>query len=390
MKIVHDVAVVGLGAHGSAIAAHCSMAGLSVCGIDRYAPPHASGGHHGESRIIRKAYYEDARYVPLLERAYALWAALAAKTGMQLLRITGGLMIGPEDGELFPGALASARAHDLRHEVFDVSRLRERFPAFHVSPQMRAVFEPEAGVLFPEACVHAHLTVASRAGAKLITNRQVTVVQTEDETARIEMLDSSGEIEVLYAKCAVVAVGAGIVALEVPSSSAIEVERQVIAHFDAIARTAAAALRDLPIFAIEERDASFFYGFPDLGNGTKVAQHHGGATSRDDAIDHEVHEGDIENLRKFLDRRLPDANGTLKASATCKYANTVDGHFIIDHRDSRRIVVSACSGHGYKFAPVIGEVVADLVRGCEPGFDLALFEPGSNAFRTRSGLRALG
>lgn len=368
-----DVAVIGLGAHGSAVAAHCARQGLTVCGIDRAAPPHAAGSHHGESRIIRKAYYEDAAYVPLLERAYVLWDALAAEVGDVLIRRTGGLMIGPPDGELVPGALQSAREHRLPHEWLNAAALTSRFGAFAVDRGMEAVYEPEAGVLHPERCVRAHLDVAAAAGAVLRLHHDARVVDRGEGGVVVELRSGDTAAERIGARHCVVAAGAGLADLSFALSAAVEIERQVVAHFAPLSTVH--ALDRLPIFAIEESDASFFYGFPDLGSGVKVAQHHGGVVARVDAIDATVGAPDIDNLRRFLAKRLPAANGNLLASATCRYTNTPDGHFAIDRRDPGLTIVSACSGHGFKFAPVIGELVAAIVGGRQVPYDIGLFDP---------------
>jgi sarcosine oxidase len=368
-----DVVVIGLGTHGSAVAAHCARKGLTVFGIDRASPPHTEGSHHGESRIIRKAYYEDAAYVPLLERAYVLWDALAAEVGAVLIRRTGGLMIGPPDGELVPGALHSAREHGLPHEWLNADALSSRFGRFTVDPGMEAVYEPDAGVLHPERCVQAHLDVAAAAGAVLQLHRDARVVDRSEAGVVVELTAGDADPERVRARHCVVAVGAGLVDLSLALSPAIEVERQVVAHFAPV--PGAAGLDCLPIFAIEESDASFFYGFPDLGSGVKVARHHGGVVSGRNVIDTRVNAADIDQLRGFLAKRLPGTNGPLMASAVCRYANIRDGHFAIDRRDPHLTIVSACSGHGFKFAPVIGELVASIVEGRRIPYDISLFDP---------------
>src|SRR5262245_33449672 len=162
-----DVVVVGLGTMGSAAACALANGGLRVLGLDRYQPPHRHGSHHGESRIIRKAYYEHPAYVPMLERAFAAWRELEARARAELLRRTGGLMIGLPTGQLVPGVLASARAHRLPHEVLSSDALAARYPQLRVDPAMIAVWEEDTGILYPEACVRAFLEGARAAGAEL-------------------------------------------------------------------------------------------------------------------------------------------------------------------------------------------------------------------------------
>src|SRR2546426_7394245 len=162
-----DIIVLGLGAMGSAAAYHLARRGVRVLGIEQYTPAHAQGSSHGRSRIIREAYFEHPDYVPLIQRAYELWRGLEGEAGERLLVMTGGLMIGPESGVLVQGALTSARAHRLPYELITAEEVQRRFPPFRLQPSTVAVQEPNAGVLFPEACVRAHLDGAAAAGAAL-------------------------------------------------------------------------------------------------------------------------------------------------------------------------------------------------------------------------------
>jgi sarcosine oxidase len=173
MSPSYDVAIAGLGAMGSAARA-LSRRGLSVVGFDRFAPPHGLGSSHGKSRIIREAYFEHPAYVPLVQHAWALWEELERESGARLLMRTGGLMIGgPPEGALVRGALASAAAHGLPHERLDAAGIRRRVPAFHPGDGMAGVWEPNAGVLFPEAAIAATLASARGHGAELHTDEPV-------------------------------------------------------------------------------------------------------------------------------------------------------------------------------------------------------------------------
>lgn len=369
-----DVVVIGLGAHGSAIAAHCAAAGLAVVGLDADDPPHPRGSHHGESRIIRQAYYEHPSYVPLLQRAYAMWDELAAQAGERLIARTGGLMIGPGDGELVPGALQSAREFGLPHEWLAAGALQARHPAFRPAPGAEAVYEPDAGILRPESCVRAFLDRARQRGADLRPRHQVTALGSGAAGVVVEAIDAQGRPHVLRAPHAIVAAGAGLPGLMSSQAHRVQVERQVVAHFEPHRPDDGAALRQLPIFAIEEPDGRFHYGFPDLGTGVKVARHHGGAVSASAQVDDVVRDADVASLRDFLAARLPGANGRLGSAAVCRYTNAADQHFLIDRADPNLLVVSACSGHGFKFAPVIGEIASRLVQGLAPGHDITLFD----------------
>jgi sarcosine oxidase len=348
---MYDVIVIGLGAMGSASAYALAARGLRVLGLDAHHPPHRHGSHHGESRIIRKAYYEHPAYVPLLERAFAAWRELEERAREPLFLRTGGLMIGAPTGELVPGVLASARAHRLPHEVLSADALARRYPQFRADRSMIAVWEGDAGILYPEACIRAFLEGARAAGAELRYGEAVQEWTCGPDGVRVDT--TSGR----YAGATLVlAAGSGMGELVAELRAHLRVERQVFAHFAPAAR-----LDRLPIFCLEEPDGAFYYGFPDLGSGCKVARHHG--------------EADVTELRAFLERRLPQANGELKASEECLYTNTQDFHFLIDRhpRHPEVILASVCSGHGFKFASVMGEIIAGLVEGRACAFDLSLF-----------------
>ena len=161
----YDVVVVGLGAMGSAAICDLAQRGLTVLGLDQFAPPHSQGSSHGETRVIREAYFEHPSYVPLVQRAYELWADLQRRSGEQLYLRTGGLMIGSAEGAVVSGALRSAREHQLQHELISSAGIAQRFPALHPDPSMSGVLEPRAGILFPEKCIATHLKLAAHAGA---------------------------------------------------------------------------------------------------------------------------------------------------------------------------------------------------------------------------------
>ena len=370
MARAYDAIVVGLGAMGSAVAYHLAARGVRVLGLDAHRPPHRHGSHHGESRIIRTAYYEHPAYVPLLERAFASWAEVAERADAALLLKTGGLMIGTEAGELVPGVLASARAHGLAHEILSSGDLMARFPLFRLDPSMLGVREADAGILFPETCIRVLLNGAAAAradlrfdepvqewavvpgGVQVTTTRGVYTAETLVLTAGIGMRDLVGELR-----------------------PQLRIERQVVAHFEPAGDNERLAPDRFPIFCIEEPDGAFYYGFPDLGSGCKFGHHHAGVIGEPAELERDVSEPDVADIRGFLARRIPQANGKLAASAVCFYTNTPDSHFVIDRhsRHENVIVASVCSGHGFKFATVVGEIIADLARGKTPPFDLSMF-----------------
>ncbi|MGH3443677.1 MAG: N-methyl-L-tryptophan oxidase [Nitriliruptorales bacterium] len=368
-RIGTDVIVIGLGGMGSAVACELARRGRSVLGLDRFAPPHTSGSSHGRSRVIRQAYFEHPGYVPLVLRAYERWRTLEHDSGRELLRVTGGLMIGNPDSEVVAGALGSAREHGLAHDVLSPSEVERRWPAFRLASEEVAVHEPEAGVLFPEDCVEAHLTLAAKAGAELRTDEAVTRIAPEPRAGvRVETATTTQHAER-------VVLTAGAWASELLGGRLpLEVERQYVVWF-ATARDAA----DLPVFVSDRPGDVVAYGIPDLrGDGMKAAFHHGGFVGDPDELPQEVSPAEIERLHDWLRGRLPGLEAEPDGASACLYTNTPDGHFAIGpHPDLDDVVVAAgFSGHGFKFASVVGEVAADLAEGRTPGYDIGLFDPG--------------
>lgn len=365
-----DVVIVGLGAMGSAAAWHLAKAGHKVLGIDQFTPPHIFGSSHGQTRIIREAYFEHPAYVPLVQRAYELWHNLEAKTGQRLFQPTGGLMIGPEDGIVFNGARRSAREHGLPHEILNSEMINRRFPAFTTRPGMAAVWEPRAGVLFPEDCIAAHLALAKEAGAQLLFGQRVEGWSSDSDGVHVRT--SAGVFTAARMLCTA---GAWLPQLVTDLHLPLKVERQVMFWFEAESEPQLFKPGQCPVYIFEDEREHFFYGFPDLGTGIKVARHHEGLQSDPDNLDRDVHANETEGMRDVLRKWLPRANGALRGATVCMYTDTPDGHFIIDWhpRSSRVLLASPCSGHGFKFSSAIGEVLADLLIRGSSRFDMRLF-----------------
>jgi sarcosine oxidase len=333
-----------------------------VIGFDRFAPPHAFGSTHGLSRIIRESYYEHPHYVPLVQRAYELWADLERRSARRLFHQTGGLMLGEEDGVLVSGALRSARAHGLAHEMLTANEVHARFPAFVLPNETSAFYEPRAGVLDPEGCVDAQLRLAIDAAAEVRNDEPV--LEWTASRGRIRVTTGSGEYDAArLALCA----GAWNPTLIDDDSISLRVERQVM-HWFAPAKHAERFTPDhCPIAMAEYAPDRIFYFVPDGGDGVKAAIHHEGETTTAEAVRREVGDEDVSAAKRQLATYLPDAAGRHLRSATCLYTNTPDGHFLVTPhaRHDDVLVVSACSGHGFKFASAIGEAVADLMMGIE-------------------------
>ena len=366
----YDVAIAGLGAMGSAAARALALRGLRVVGFDRFAPPHALGSSHGRSRIIREAYFEHPSYVPLVQRAYVLWEELERESGERLLLRTGGLMIGRPEGLLVTGALASARAHGLVHERIDAEEIARRVPALRPATGMVGVWEPRAGVLFPEPAVAAFLASARRHHAEIHTGEPV--VSWRPEGDGVEIRTPRGDY---HAGRLVVATGAWFLGLVPELALPLSVERVALFWFEPRADPAAFDPERFPVFILEHADGRFIYGFPRLEGAVKLARHHEGEPADPDRLRRDVDADEVESMRAILRPYLPDADGPLRETAVCMYTNTPDGHFLIGShpRQPRVLLVSACSGHGFKFAPAIGEIVSDLVIEGRTRGDLALF-----------------
>ncbi len=353
-----DAIVVGLGAMGSAALYQLGRRDQRVLGLEAFAAGHRLGSSHGESRVIRLAYYEHPNYVPLLHRAYQLWADLERDSGEHLLRLTGGLMIGAPDSALVSGAKASAEQHQLAYELLDSDEVRRRHPALHLQPGEVALFEPRAGILSPEACVAAHVRLAEAAGAH-VRYAEPLRSWTAGEHG-VEVVTNQGR----YSADQVVFTS-GAYMSQVLGDERVQVRAERIPLF--WLQPSAPELFELgrlPIYLWQQADGDHFYGFPHLQwPGAKVARHHSRDYCDPDTVDRQVNAEDERRLRAVIEHRLPALNGPVQSSLICLYENSPDEHFLIDRLPGQPNVVFAggFSGHGFKFASVVGEALADLV-----------------------------
>lgn len=369
----YDVIVAGLGAMGASTAAHCALRSKTVLGLERWTPGHRYGSSHGDSRIIREMYFEHPMYVPLLQRAYELWDDLGSRVGEKLANLHGGLMIGHEDGMLVSGTLRSAREHGLKHEVLSPREVKERFPAFDLQDDLVAVVDPRAGWLDPEQCNAAHLKVASQLGAELRFEEPAISWDATDDGVRVTTPHATYEADYL-----VLSVGACTAqmlnGLELP----LEVERQVVFWFDAGGPRYDRSV--FPIWAHEHTPGIISYGFPQLARGVKASiMHAGEIVNKSEHVNRSVRDDEVNPLRAALEPVLPElSRANVVESDVCLFTNTPDHDFIIDfHPDYPRVLISsACSGHGFKFASVVGEIQANLVSGGDKRFDLTPFRIG--------------
>jgi sarcosine oxidase len=368
-----DVAVIGLGATGSAALAALASRSRRVIGIDRYAVGHDRGSSHGATRVIRLGYFEHPSYVPLLRAAYPLWRELEARSGRALMTITGIVEIGTPDSELVEGTLRSSRLHGLAHETLDSKDVMARFPAFRVPENFIGVFQPEGGFLRLESAIEAMLALARCAGAEIATDEQVLAVEPRSDSVRVVTARRTVE-----AACTIVAAGPWLTSLLPDLPVAIRVTRQASGWFaprDASDAVLFAPGR-FPVFLLQNQHG-IYYGFPaDGSRGIKVAKHHHFDEAVDpDRYDRVVSPRDEAAIRTVLKAHLPGADGALLAAKTCLYTMTPDGDFLVDRLPGHPhiIVASPCSGHGFKFAPVIGEILADLATVGTTAHDISRF-----------------
>ena len=365
-----DVAIVGLGAMGSAAAYHLAKRGKRVLGLDRYSPPHDLGSSHGQTRIIREAYYEDPSYVPIVRRAHELWRELQETSGQDLLLRTGGLMIGRPEDDLVKGSETSARLHGLPYEMLSSSELMKRYPGFRPAEDMAAIWDPMAGILFPEACIEAHMSLARNAGADLRFDEPVIDWQTDGDGVVVTTSNSR-----YLADRLIIAAGAWLPMLTPDLDLPIEVERQVLFWFEPRSSPELFKAGACPIFVFDYDGEHHLYGFPDMGDGVKTALMHLGESSNADTLRRDVDDQDELAIRSQLERFLPDVAGKRIDAQVCMFTNTPDMHFLIDFHPiyPQVVIASPCSGHGFKFASAIGEILADLVGEGETRHDISLF-----------------
>jgi sarcosine oxidase len=366
----YDAIVVGVGAMGSATAYYLARRGKRVLGLERYSIPHTMGSSHGYTRIIRLAYYEHPSYVLLLQRAYELWREIQHRVGEQLLYITGSIDAGPEESWVFKGSWESCKLHNLPHEVLTGAELHRRYPGYHLPPDHLALLQPEGGFLTPERCIVSYVMAAQSLGAEIHAHEKVLEWEPLEGGVRVRTDRGTYEADRL-----VITAGAwnGRL-LDVLEGLAVP-ERQVLAWLQPT-RPEYFRPDTFPVFNLLVEEGRF-YGFPVFWvPGFKFGKYFHLEESGDaDELDREVHDYDERVLRKFAERYFPEGCGPTVSLHTCMFTNTPDHHFVIDlHPEYEQVsFASPCSGHGFKFASVIGETMADLAEKGMTRHDISLF-----------------
>ncbi len=358
MADVFDVIVLGVGGFGSGAAYHLARRGLRVLGLDRFGPVHDRGSSHGETRIIRKAYFEHPDYVPLLLRAYDLWADLEAETKHQLFWPCGLMLTGLPDSEAISGARLSADQHALTIENLSASEAVKRWPGFRVPETFDVVFEPDAGFLKVEDCVRTHLDRAADCGATLLFDEPVVSWSSTGREVRVRTATRE------FAAASLI-ITAGPWASSVMSD--LKLPLQVLRKPVFWHETTSPAYNldaPMPTFYFEMSSSRTYYGFPSLdGQVLKVAQHSGGELVADPLlVDRQLYDADVRPVSEFLQACLPSVRSQPAKHSVCMYTVTPDRHFVVDRHPEFPNVVIGCgfSGHGFKFTSVLGEALAEL------------------------------
>jgi sarcosine oxidase len=366
----YDVIVLGVGAMGSATAYQLARRGKRVLGLEQFSIPHTMGSSHGYTRIIRLAYYEHPSYVWLLRRAYELWREIQREVGEQLLYITGSIDAGPEDSWVFQGSWESCKLHDLPHEVLTGAELHRRYPGYNLPHDHLALLQPEGGFLTPERCIVSYVMAAQAHGAEIHAHEKVLEWEPLEGGVRVRTDRGTYEADRL-----VITAGAwNADLLDLLDGLAVP-ERQVLAWLQPT-RPERFRPDTFPVFNLLV-DEGRFYGFPVFGvPGFKFGKYfHLNETGSADEIDRQPHGYDEQLLREFAERYFPDGCGPTMSLHACMFTNTPDHHFVIDvHPEYEQVsFASPCSGHGFKFVSVIGEIMADLAEKGMTRHDISLF-----------------
>jgi sarcosine oxidase len=366
----YNAIVVGVGAAGSATVYELAKRGKRVLGLERFDIPHDMGSSHGHTRIIRLAYYEHPSYVMLLRRSYELWREIQGRVGEQLLHITGSIDAGAADSWVFKGSLQSCLDHDLPHEVLTGRDMAARFPGYRLPFETMAVLQPEGGFLVPERCIVSYVTAAQALDADVRARERVLEWQPIGEGVRV-----TTDRDVYEADRLVVTAGAWNGSLVDVLDGLLEPERQVLAWLQPD-RPEFFEPEQFPVFNLLVNEGRY-YGFPVFRvPGFKFGRYHHLEEIVDpETVDREPTIEDEQVLREFAERYFPEGAGATMSLKSCMFTNTPDHHFIIDThpRYPQVSFTSPCSGHGFKFASVIGEVMADLAERGETRHNIELF-----------------
>jgi sarcosine oxidase len=386
MTSVADIVVIGLGAMGSAALYQSAKLGAKVIGIDRFSPPHDQGSSHGETRITRQAIGEGQEFVPLVLRSNEIWQELEAASGRDLLTRNGCLVLatpglaGSHHGSslFLQDTIDAAKAYRIPHQLLDSSDLRSLYPQFHLTLEEQGYFEPGGGFLRPEACVQTQIDLARKLGAQVFTSETVLGVKPTNLGAEVTTDRAS------YSAAKVIVTAGPWIAKFLPPEYRphFRVYRQTLCWFALHSNRERYAPHRFPVFIwiTGTRIQDMLYGFPAIDGpdgGIKVATERYDSTAHPDAVPRNVSDESVaEMYSSYIAPRFPDVSSQCLRTATCLYTVTPDAKFVIDYADDTHNILfaSACSGHGFKHSPAIGEALVQRASGLPTTVELAAFD----------------
>jgi len=378
---MYDFIIVGLGTAGSATCMTLARRGFRVLGIDKHRPPHAMGSHHGGSRSVRRAYLEGTAYVPMALKSWELWQKLERDSGRQLLVETGNLTIGAPDSPAVAGFMASAQAYDIPHAVLSASEVRIKWPQMFLPDTFVAGLEKAAGIVFPELCIKTFLSEAEKAGADLVYDEPVIRWSKDHGHVRVNTACSAydgGRV--------LISAGAWTNRLLDFPGNPLQPKR-VPVHWIEVPEDPSLHLGHFPVSfwqvpdheRLEDpKNHTEFYILPVIGPSSqmKIAFHNKLANCDPMTLDRTVFRDEVDGIKNMIERFLPGFHHRPIRSEVCMYTVTSDGHFYLGKRPgSENVYGVALAGHGFKFAAVLGEILADLMTDISPEVDTKMFSP---------------
>ena len=364
-----DVIVIGIGGHGSSSIYHLAKSGLNVLGIEQFEQIHENGSSHGLSRIISLTTRVHTAYVPLIRRSFELWRELEKEYNNQILYMTGCIYIGSQDSPIFKDCVKIAIEHNLEHEIMDASEIMNNFPGFNLPSDFYGIFTKEGGFVIPEESIKAHTNLSLNYGATLNYNEKV--LSWEDKESHIEVISDKN---IYQCKKLVITAGAWNSEMFDIPNSLLSVQRQVVGWFPSDDKNIFKK-ENFPVWILDG-GKNEGYGFPEYGfDGMKFGIFNDTDENVDpDTYSKDINSEDIKLLTEFTKFFSKTNKGT--NFNTCLFTNTPDGHWILDkHPDSENcIIVSCCSGHGFKFTPIIGEIVTELCQNGSSNYNIELFK----------------
>jgi sarcosine oxidase len=357
---------------GSSVSYHLSKRGVKTLTLEKYQLNHANGSSHGKTRQLAVSNQKYLTQIPLAKRALELWLDLEKRSGRKLFQRTGLLLFDSKGSERISATLQTAREFDLPCEYLEAAEVRERFPEFTPSDKEVSVYDPGAGTVFAENCVSANFDLATSSRAEFHFDEPVISWKVREDGSQIVVRTQKEEYS---ADKLILCAGSWLPSLIFDLNLNLTCERQVAFWFDPVGENQAFDHTRMPQFVWQLRDGPLFYGIPDFGDGMKVARHHGGELTSPDRVRRQITPDDEDSVRGFLASHLPKLNGKVRSAVTCIYTNTPDYRFLIDFHPLYRnvMLVSPCSGGGFMFSSVVGELVADMVLSAQPRKELSMF-----------------